>query len=172
MLEATQRTFDIRAATVDYVVDLPAGAGVNARSTSGMIEIEGIAGPTVIQTTSGAVRLDAVTGDLRVNTTSGDVRGTGVDRPRDVTTTSGSVDLSTGLQSDARLTTSSGDVRLRLDDGASARIAIDTSSGTIRTPGLPLGMERRDTRSVAGTLGGGQVHLDAHTSSGDITLSR
>jgi hypothetical protein len=51
-------------------------------------------------------------------------------------------------------------------------VDILTSSGEIRTSGLPLSAERRQSRSLSGTLGSGAAHLEVRTASGDVTLSR
>jgi len=107
-----------------------------------------------------------------VRSTSGEVQIVGVSGPTVVQTASGSVDLSSAVVSDARVTTTSGDVRLQLTGQPSTRVDVRTSSGDIRAIGLPLSPDRRDARSFTTTLGSGASRLDVRTASGDITLSR
>lgn len=102
-LEATpsNRSLFGSAPYVDYAIEVPANAAVNTNSTSGDIEIVGLAtavqanassgkirltdlsGSVTARTSSGDVVLTNVSGELRINTSSGDVEGSSITAARD-----------------------------------------------------------------------------------------
>jgi Toastrack DUF4097 len=161
---------------------------VRVRTSSGDVLIDGGAGAAVIRTTSGDVRIDGGRLDLLdVETSSGDVRLRAGAEKATIETTSGDVHL-LGLAGDLSADTSSGDVWATWKDlTPTASVHISTSSGDVvlRMPTAPpyrgeLRTSSGDIRSsVEGTwderrrdlrFSGGGPRLEVRTSSGDITI--
>ncbi|HET7225569.1 MAG TPA: DUF4097 family beta strand repeat-containing protein [Candidatus Eisenbacteria bacterium] len=179
----------LRLATTSGDVHATALASAVLRSTSGDITVDGVRGPLDVHTTSGVLRLRGVTdsvtvssisGDVSVDGTpatfaasssSGDILVTGLVRGAvHVATTSGDIHLPLGPgMPGASITSSSGDVELRLDRALGARFDISTVSGAIDAN---LGLQVQDaTRHVLrGTYGSGRAPIELRTTSGDIRL--
>ncbi|MDQ3811522.1 MAG: DUF4097 domain-containing protein, partial [Chloroflexota bacterium] len=73
-MPATQRTMFGAAASVDYVIDVPANVRVVARTTSGALQVDGIQGALQVESSSGDLTLTNIAGELRARSTSGDIR--------------------------------------------------------------------------------------------------
>jgi DUF4097 and DUF4098 domain-containing protein YvlB len=169
-VEATQDPRGPTGAYVDYVVDVPSFAGVDIGSTSGDLTVSGVTGPVTVRTTSGDVALTNLTGPVTVESTSGRIRGGGLAHLVSARSLSGEVDLGgTFSGGDATVVTTSGDVSIRPDPGASVRIDASSFSGTVRTsgPAVPTGQE---ARSQVVTLGSGTALIQVRTTSGSISL--
>jgi DUF4097 and DUF4098 domain-containing protein YvlB len=180
------------------IVDI--SGSVDVRTTAGDIRLADVRGRTIVETLSGDVsstgsrtqlRATTVSGDLRIreargeldlNTTSGDisVRGDGL-RRLSVESMSGDVGFDGGLADNAvvRVTTHSGDVTMRLPEGARGQLELSTFNGTL-TAGGPLTLlpgevggarHGRSTRRYQ-IGGGGPLQLDISTFNGDIRLLR
>ena len=176
-------------AVVDYAIEVPAGAPVDTTSVSGDIQIDGVAGPVQATSTSGDmtltnlagpvsarsvsgdVRLTDIQGEVRAGSTSGHIDGAGLLRVREADTTSGDITLAGRFADDARITSTSGDVKLRFAPMSAARIDVTTLSGDIRPDSAGLTMMTRDRRHLSATLGTGTATLAIRTSSGDVSLT-
>ena len=183
-------------------------ADVNVRDVSGDVEIHAVSGDVVlhaiggraiVETLSGDLEITDGVGDLRATTMSGDVVAHGIRGTAEVHTTSGSVALGMphanrvqvesvsgdimfdGMPSDAanfQLTTHSGDVTLRMPDGARGVLDVSTFSGEITTnSALTLtsgGAARSGRRERSGQHfefgGGGATLISISTFNGDIRL--
>jgi hypothetical protein len=138
---------------------VPAGLTVVARASSGDIRASGVLGPLDLHASSGDVYADNCSGTARLSTSSGDVRATQL-RATTVYAHSSSGDVNVGLTVapvDVDASTSSGDVRVTVPDGAETYDAIaHTSSGddSIRVATDP----RSDRR------------IEAQSSSGDVSI--
>lgn len=173
----------------DFVVTVPTNVRVEATSSSGVIEIRGIAGavtattssgsltisaidgPVTARSSSGALRLSDITGELRASTSSGSIRATGIAQPREATTSSGSIALAGVFADSATIRSSSGSVTLGFAAGSAVRIEVTTVSATIRDNDITLTNRSAGTHSLTGTLGAGSGQLTVSTSSGSITLN-
>ena len=105
-----------RQVAVDYELVVPANSRVRARTGSGDLRIEGVAGPVSASTGSGRTRVANVPGGVTVEAGSGDVELTAVTGAVDVRTRAGSIDV-TGH-----------DMALRAETGSS-RIHVEGTSG-------------------------------------------
>lgn len=143
---------------LSYVVHVPAGTAVRARSGAGDLEVSGV-GDVDAQASSGDVRVRDTTGTLVVRASSGDVRVTGARAGR-VSARTGSGDLDLTLAAapdDLEASAGSGDLTVRLpDDGGGYRVSTRTGSGDER-----VGVRRDDTARRA---------LDLRTGSGDLDV--
>ncbi len=169
----TNRTTFGQNATVDYAIEVPAGVQVNAQSSSGALDIDGIQGAVQAETSSGALTLNNIGGEVRAKTSSGRIRGTQLRHVRDVQTSSGSVTLEGVFADAAQVRTSSGEVEVRLGSGSAVAVDISTRSGDINLRGVTLGNQSKERNALKGTFGSpqGGATLAIQTSSGDIRLS-
>ncbi|MBT2448202.1 DUF4097 family beta strand repeat protein [Streptomyces sp. ISL-43] len=141
--------------SVDYQLEVPASATVRLDSSSGGITVAGVAAADV-ETSSGSVRADRIAGPLKVRTSSGaiaaeNLAGAGVDARSDsgdvrlafakapssvaVETSSGNAQLklpSAPYALDVSTTSGERDITLPTDPSATARLAVETTSGDIR----------------------------------------
>lgn len=136
---------------VDFVVTMPAGTRVNARTLSGDVSVTGVQGEVQVttmsgdlvivdvprlataKTTSGDVTLRNVGAEavLSASTTSGDVVATGIKTRRlELTSVSGDVTLRNVQATDVRLVSTSGDLLYDGDLQANGRYTLQTHSGT------------------------------------------
>jgi DUF4097 and DUF4098 domain-containing protein YvlB len=175
---------------------------VEVRSTSGDVQLSDIPGRTIVESISGDVRSTASGSVLRATTVSGNLRVREARGELDLHTTSGDVSVSgerlarftaesmSGdiqfdglLTSDARvqISTHSGDVTLRVPEGARGELSLSTFTGEL-TAGGPLTMlpgdvasTRRGRNARRYVFGTGQTPgllLDITTFTGDVRLVR
>ncbi len=172
---------------------------VEVHAVSGDILLQAIGGRAIVETLSGDLEIADGVGDLRATTMSGDVSARGIRGTVEVHTTSGSVTLGMpranrvqvesvsgdilfdGMPSDAanfQLTTHSGDVTLRMPDGAHGVLDVSTFSGEITTNSAMTltsgGAARSGRRERSGQHfefgGGGATLISISTFNGDIRL--
>lgn len=178
------------------------GGSVEVRSTSGNVQLTDVPGRAIVETIAGDVRATGSGTLLRVTTVSGDLRVREARGELDLHTTSGDVSVSgerivrfaaesmSGdiqfdglLTTDARvqISTHSGDVTVRLPDGARGELSLSTFTGELIAggpltllPGESSAARRgRNVRRYA--LGSGQgpgLLLDITTFTGDVRLVR
>jgi DUF4097 and DUF4098 domain-containing protein YvlB len=149
-------------ASVDFVVQVPRSASFDfakIASMSGDVRIEGV---------TGSVRATAMSGDVHV----GDVVGT-------VEATAMSGDLEVAVtrlegEGDLKFTSMSGDVVVRLPEGAGADVEIKTTSGNITTD-FPIQVEEKKFgpgQTARGRIGDGSRALRITSMSGDVRFLR
>jgi beta-lactamase regulating signal transducer with metallopeptidase domain len=140
---------NLRNISIDYEIQAPENALVNAGSGSGNITVEGMGENTKLSTGSGNIHATGLHGGFSASTGSGDIyaeqTGTG----------------------DVKAGTGSGNIELRNLHGG---LRADTGSGDIKVGGAPttdwkLGTGSGDIEYWPGSTG---ITLDASTGSGDI----
>ncbi len=161
---------------------------LDARTASGDVHADDIAGDARVATASGGIRLHSAGGELSCRSASGDIQAGSVAGRASLQTTSGDVrlataggdveartvsgdvylaDLATGL---VHVTAVSGDVEIGLRPGTSAAVNLSTLSGTTRSD-----LEVADEPAVPDGDGGSArpgVDIQVRTTSGDIRLRR
>jgi Toastrack DUF4097 len=158
---------------VDYAIEVPAGVQVNARSSSGALDIEGIQGAVQAEVSSGALTLTNIAGDLEARSSSGRVRGSQLSHVRQVQSNSGSVSLDGVFTDAAQIRTSSGSVEVKFGPSSAVALDVQTRSGGIHERDIGLTNRHSERNSLSGSVGapaGGAV-LSIQTTSGSITLS-
>jgi len=178
---------------VDYAIEVPASVNVDANSSSGQIEIDGVAGAVnsktssgaqhllnlagsaQVQSSSGSIELNNIAGDVKASTNSGQIRGTEVRHVREATSSSGAISLEGTFTDAARIQANSGSVNLKLLPDSAVQLDVKTGSGSINPQGL-IGLTGGITQrnKLAGALGNpapGAV-LSVETSSGSVTISQ
>jgi hypothetical protein len=173
----------------DFVVTVPVTSRIEVTSSSGSIEVRGVAGavtatassggvtiaeitgPVTARSSSGSLRLDDISGELYASTSSGSIRAAGIAQPREVSSSSGSIAIDGVFADDATIKSTSGSVTIGFAPGSATRIEATTSSGAIRDGDITLTERSKGTRSLSGTLGEGTGLVTIATSSGSITLT-
>ena len=162
---------------VSYVVEVPTGTTVLARTGSGELELQGT-GSVEADTGSGDVQLTSVTGDADVRTGSGDITVDGV-RGRTLAARTGSGEITVTRAEVERVSgrTGSGDVELGLRDEPDDVLA-RTGSGEVDVE-LPAGDEAYDVSVRTGsgdqdvgvrTDPSSDRRVDVETGSGDVSV--
>jgi hypothetical protein len=139
--------------SIDYEIEAPAGAILEAASGSGEVTDDGVGM------------------DAKLHTGSGTIHATGLRGSFAVTTGSGSIYAEQSGEGDVKAETGSGSIELRNLHGS---LRAQTGSGGIKAQGAPAGPWRLTTGSggVEIWTGGAGVTLDAQTGSGSIHSDR
>lgn len=182
----------LQLSTVSGEINVHNSSGeLQASTTSGTISVRDYRGPLRIITVSGDVGLADAADLVSVETVSGDVRLERVRGQLDLRTISGDLDLeavgpsSLNLETTSgdieavvalapastnRMSTISGDVRLRLQQPQDLRLDASTTSGDLRAD--LAGRERSEERRRLNVmLGEGRTLLSITTTSGDVRVS-
>ncbi|MFF7141750.1 MULTISPECIES: DUF4097 family beta strand repeat-containing protein [Streptomyces] len=151
--------------------------GAEVKGVTGGTTLVGLSGPVRATTVSGSVETQNVAGDLRLNSVSGDltvIEGACPSVKAD--SVSGSIILDLDPASgptDARLTSVSGEIAVRLPHPADAEVEANTASGLVSNAFDDLRVTGQwGAKKITGRLGGGNGRLKATTVSGSIALLR
>jgi len=176
--------------SISYQLIVPADTSLRSQTGSGDQQIEGIHGPAEVQSGSGSLSASDVGGTLRAQTGSGNITlehikgnvraktGSGSIRASDVAggfegdTGSGHISLEQSAPGAVRAQTGSGGLELR---GVHGSLEAHTGSGNIEADGAPTGGWTLQTGSGGVRLrfkGDAAFDLDAHTSSGSISVNQ
>jgi hypothetical protein len=141
---------------VNFVVHVPAGVALAARTVNGDIDGESLTGNADAKTVNGSVRL-STTGTAVANTVNGSI-----------TATMGRADWAEG----ASFKTVNGGITLKFAGDLNAEVKASTLNGSITTD-FPLTLTGTFTpRKLQGTIGAGGRSLDLSTVNGSITLAK
>ena len=167
------RLLDVDSVSGKIRVDSNAGE-IEVGSVSGRVELNGRNERVQVETVSGEINVASAASRLKFETVSGDIHAeTGEYRELNASSVSGDIILRGNPAADARLDseTMSGDVRVRMPKAASARIEAETFSGRIRSDfGTVKEPEHGSGRSLDATVGGGSARINIETFSGDIEI--
>ncbi|MFD7152996.1 DUF4097 domain-containing protein [Kribbella sp. NPDC059898] len=159
--------------TADYEVTVPRGTkvtgengsgdvqlagvgGVDAKSTSGTLELRDIDGDVNLDVTSGDVSVHGLNGKLDLKAKSGDIEAKDLKGgPVDVETTSGDIELNLAEANDVNAKDTSGDIQITAP-GTDYKVSTDTRHG--------------DVENKLGNTDTGSHSVSASTTSGDIEL--
>ena len=145
---------------------------IEIESGSGSLKISDIGDTVRAETGSGEIQIDRVKGNVRTKSGSGSIRATDIAGGFEGRTGSGHITLEQTASGSVLANTGSGGMELR---GVHGSLDARAGSGTITAEGNPTGSWTVDS-------GSGNIHLklasdagfdlDAHTSSGSITVSQ
>ncbi|UYB41424.1 DUF4097 family beta strand repeat-containing protein [Streptomyces sp. Je 1-4] len=114
--------------TVDYTVEVPAGIPVSGETSSGAVELTKV-GPVKMTTTSGDIQLDGVAGAVDARTSNGRITGRGLSGARtSAETSNGAIDLTPATAQNVRARTSNGEITVQLPKGP-YRLSAETDNG-------------------------------------------
>ena len=162
-----------RVGTSSGDVDVRGGAAVLGIETrSGDVTIEQAADSLRVGTSSGDVTVERAGRGAALRSTSGEVILRSVSGRISITTGSGEVQL--GLVAplaSADVNTTSGDIRLGVDDRLACTLELRTSSGAIDVD-LPVHPQTLTRRLVTAVVRGGGAPVTVHSGSGSIAVVR
>lgn len=175
VLGSTARRMDISSVSGDVAV---------ASSTPGELEVETVSGNAVLRVDTARAKVDSVSGDIRlegkitgevaIESVSGNVNlVAGSLRRMQFSTVSGDARLQLALADAGNLGTESvsGNVVLVLPASTSARLSMETFSGSLHSPvGRVEKEEYGPGQSLNARLGSGSGTIRAESFSGDIQL--
>lgn len=154
MFSLFHRSSDARA---DFVVTLPPNVTLDARTTTGAIQVEGLRAGVTAHSTNGTVRATDVSGPLALSTTNGDIRlRTDSLAPTD----------------SVLMTTTNGSVHAELPPGTQGAFDLSVVNGLVRSD-FPMdsGGRNRDGNRVAGQVGAGARRIRARSINGQVTVT-
>jgi len=141
-------------------------------STSGDISITGASDLVSIVTVSGTVRVEDAPRGLSGRSTSGDILAGEAGGAVQLRTVSGDVHVVlTKRLSRADISSSSGDLDVRLGPELGVALDLKTSSGSLDVF-VPLDSQQVSRRSISGVVGTGSTQVVLRTSSGDIDVRK
>lgn len=148
--------------------------GKTRLSTSGGdISLENSKGNFDLSTSGGDITTQNLSGDLIAHTSGGDIKLLGQDGRIKASTSGGDIILDyNGSNKGVDLSTSGGDIRVKVKNEISANLELSTSGGDIECS-LPTTRTRKisSTKFLADVNGGGEV-FHCETSGGDIRVTQ
>ena len=174
--------------SIDYEIQAPADAFLDANSGSGDIKDEGVGANSKLSTGSGNIHASGLKDGFNANSGSGDIviEGTGSGDVK-AQTGSGNIELH-GVNGGLRAGTGSGDIKItgsptsawKLETGSgnvefwpgNTGFSLDasTGSGTVHTDREMLTQGSSDRHHVVGKIGGGGPTVRIETGSGDVRI--
>jgi len=155
-------------ASGDVDARLPAGTSLMAKLASGDIACRANGGSVEIASASGDIVVDGSPVDVSIGSASGDVVVKGGSGALEVSTESGDISISVCSEdSHIRARTMSGDLQIRLAEGAMPEIHAESISGDIDARGV---QEQKGMVGSTAISEGGPGSVYAKCVSGDITI--
>ena len=166
--------FNFGNRSIRLVVRAPRELVANIHTGDGSIRLRGLHGPLRADTGDGSIQGDDLDGTLDANTGDGSVHIAGRFDNVQLHTQDGSVELQaqrgSRMQSDWRVQTGDGSVRVNLPNDLSADLELHTGDGNIRLD-LPVTVNgTRNEHEVRGKLNGGGPSFTVRTGDGSITV--
>ena len=177
-----------RRISISYEVVVPPNSTVDARTGSGALRVEGVAGTVeartgsgrtrvadvagdvTARTGSGSIEIDAVGGAVNARTGSGSIRIDGIDAALRARTGSGGIRVAGSPGGGWDLDTGSGSIGIDLPNDAAFEVDARTGSGSVRSD-HPVTMDGEARRGrLRGTVRGGGPRVTLRTGSGRITI--
>ena len=142
---------------------------LDAKTSGGYIHLDSVAGKVMARTSSGNVIANAIRGDSDLKTSGGDIRAT-IDGKIAAHTSGGNVTTElVGANRGISVSSSGGDLTVRVPKETAAEINAATSGGSVRTE-LPVTTLELGEHKLTGTINGGGNPIYARTSGGSIKV--
>ncbi len=148
---------DIDAGTSGGNITLDEGTARAKLSTSGGdIRVNRAGGPTEVSTSGGDIELKSVANLISATTSGGDVRA----------------DITGPLTQDTLLSTSGGEVVVKVAKGTGFQLDASTSGGDVRADGLTITIEKGGSGKsrLSGSVNGGGPKLKLRSSGGNVSI--
>lgn len=151
----------------------PAGVvGINGPQARYEVSVPRALQRIEVRTSNGQIQIVNCNGTVAAETSNGAIRLTGTRTVERLATSNGAIDAEIrALDTDARVTTSNGAIRLALAPTVNAQVEARTSNGQVSATGLPLTDMQSGPTELSGTLGAGGPRLVVETSNGAINLA-
>jgi hypothetical protein len=143
-------------ASADFVAEIPANVVVDARTTNGSLQIDGVSAGVTARTTNGGVTASNVSGPLTLATVNGDVR----------------LSADSLSQSDSiHLTTNNGSVHAELPPGLEGNFDLSTVNGVVRSDiPVPASPKGRSGRRFTGQIGASTRVVKMRSLNGTVSV--
>lgn len=158
---------------LDLTVGVPERLEVRRLETgTGAVDAAGVVGDIEVSTTSGHVRLADVDGTVSVDSESGALEVVDPASIDHLVTNSGDVAASLpGIDGDARIETTTGNVELRVPDRLDMTLEITTEAGEISVSGVEELPEMAGDSLIEAVVGDGTHRLEVATETGNVTVT-
>ena len=146
-----------RDVTASFVAQLPADVIVDARTTSGTIDVEGVSSGLTAKATNGIVTATHVSGPIALSTTNGNVNL--------------SVDA-TGAADSIHVATTNGIIKAQLPPTIDGTFDLSVTNGSLRSD-LPINVEKGARRGghIAGQIGSSARIVRMHAINGNVSVT-
>lgn len=144
-------------ASAEFVAELPAGVAVDARTSNGSVQIDGVSAGVTAHSTNGSVEAWNVSGPLSMSSINGNVR----------------VSADSLAPNDAvNLSTTNGTVYAELPAGIQGMFDLSTVNGSVRSDfPIPAATQGRVGRHLQGQIGESARSVKLRAINGMVTLS-
>lgn len=143
---------------------------LDLKTSGGAIELAKLNGNLSARTSSGNVIVQDARGDVDLKSSGGDIRAERIDGRIVAYTSGGDVSAELlGANRGVSVTTSGGNIELRLPKNVSATVDASSSGGSVRSE-LPVATMQARERRLQGTINGGGETIHARTSGGSVRL--
>lgn len=160
---------EIRTSGGDLVASTITGE-LNAETSGGNVRLQQINGATRANTSSGDVKAANIRGDVELQSSGGNINATAIDGRIRAGTSGGNVEAELlGANRGIEVTSSGGDIVLRVPKNIGAVVNASTSGGSVSSE-LPMSATVSGERRLSGTINGGGEAIQARTSGGNIRL--
>jgi hypothetical protein len=144
-------------ASADFIAEIPANVVIDARTTVGTVEVDGMTAGVTAQTTSGGVHALNVSGPLSLSTTSGDVK---------------LITDSLSANDAIELTTRRGKILAELPPNVEGAFDLSVISGSVRSDlGLVQAPRSRTGRHFQGQIGTSRRPVKMRAGTGSVTVT-
>ncbi len=142
---------------------------LDAKTSGGYIHLDDVVGKVLARTSSGNVIARGIRGDSDLKTSGGDIRAT-IDGKIAAHTSGGDVMAElVGKNRGISVSSSGGDLTVRVPKDTRAELNAATSGGSVRTE-LPVTTTEMGEHKLTGTINGGGNPIYARTSGGSIKV--
>ena len=154
----------------DILIDNSAGE-LTAKTSGGNVVSKNHSGPSILKTSGGDIETFNLRGDIEANTSGGNVRLNVIKGKVDAGTSGGDVELNySGENMGVKLSTSGGDISVKLPKDFSANVYCKTSGGDVEIEYPAQSSSKIKSGRFEGTFNGGGNEFECKTSGGDITV--
>jgi len=156
---------------VEVEIKVPSRFNLDVNTAGGDIKCGGITGKAELNTSGGDIWADKFSGSLTASTSGGDIFIFCNEAAISAETSGGDIKLEyDGVNKGVDLSTSGGDIDIKLPAEFKAAMELSTSGGDVSCS-LNLNNIKKSSESrLIGDINGGGEKLLAHTSGGDITV--
>ena len=159
---------------LDFEIEIkvPSRFNLDVNTAGGDIKCGGINGKAELNTSGGDIWADKFSGNLTASTSGGNIYLFCRDANIEAETSGGDIKLEfEGENMGIDLSTSGGDIEVKVPQDIRASIELSTSGGDVSCSLNMSNVKKSSGSRLIGDLNGGGEKLSAHTSGGDITVT-
>lgn len=154
-----------------YIVLGEVRGSLNATSSSGSHEVDSVGGNVHTQSVSGDQSIGSAGGSVEMKSSSGLIELYGLQKEARFQTTSGGVTaVITEMGGNVTVSSSSGDVRIKVPESGPFYLDVSTSSGGIDTSFDDMLEFNKRGNKATGTIGGDAYRMEIGTTSGEVEI--